>query len=97
MELENCTNYDAGANLPANKTRRTIECFVLKEKWRVKCELAIVIGLVIIVWGLLSLPILFYHLDGSQVKHFQLCYIIAFAYVYTSVKRKFFSAESICH
>ena len=50
---------------------------------RIKFELAVVIALVFIVWGLLSLPLVFYHITEDQVcinlsdhlvtNHFELC------------------------
>ena len=36
------------------------------EKWQ-KIELVILAAVVVIVWGLLSLPVIFYHLPESQV------------------------------
>ena len=40
---------------------------VLSNSWQYKLELAVVCIAIVIVWGLLSLPVIFYHLPEKQV------------------------------
>ena len=40
---------------------------VLSNSWQYKLELAVVCIVIVIVWGLLSLPVIFYHLPQKQV------------------------------
>ena len=39
---------------------------IVKGEWIVMCEFAVVIALVVIVWGLLSLPIVFFYTTDSD-------------------------------
>ena len=40
---------------------------LLKKDWKIKFEFAILVTEIAIVWGLSSLPIVFYHLSSVQV------------------------------
>lgn len=54
---------------------------VLTEQWLFVLELAVVCIVIIIVWGLLSLSVIFYHLPEKQV------YIIHIKHVYMNTKK----------
>lgn len=41
---------------------------LLSNPWQFKLELAVVCITIVIVWGLLSLPVIFYHLPHKQVE-----------------------------
>ena len=38
-----------------------------KREWRIVCELALLIIMIVVVWGLLSLPVVFYYTTPDEV------------------------------
>ena len=38
-----------------------------KQEWRLICELAVLILMILVVWGLLSLPVIFYYTTTNEV------------------------------
>ena len=49
-----------------SKTRRQRTC-LLDSQWRMRLEFTILVVVIVIVWGLFSLPIVFYYDSSSKV------------------------------
>ena len=46
----------------------------VRREWRLVCELVLFLLMIIIVWGLLSLPLIFYYSTKVQVRHRYMMY-----------------------
>ncbi|CAI8040607.1 hypothetical protein GBAR_LOCUS22619 [Geodia barretti] len=51
-----------------SKTRRQRTC-LLDSQWRMRLEFTILLVMIVIVWGLFSLPIVFYYDSSSKSQH----------------------------
>ena len=49
-----------------NKTRKCKRCF-LDSQWKLRLEFAVLVTMIAIVWGLFSLPIVFYYEYSARV------------------------------